>query len=475
MAAATRPTRAAAHSIMNKERDPQVKPIVDEVDTVHRNILYFIHLIRKSGIPISTAEIIDALTGLQHINLLAKEQVKVVLRSTLIKDADGLPVFGKAFDFFFAPTALHGQIIEQKMQSRRQLQEKVEEAIKDLAFQGEPLELTREQNITYAHLAEESKQNIRDYLEKASGGSNVRDSFRGIIQNAIAGKLNRQKDLLESGGIDLKDPYSPENAATQAALDAINDALAEDKNPIYSTDMSAISDADLQEAIILIKRFARKMAVLLNRKYRRTSQLSKLDFKNTIHASVRYGGTPLRLQYKKRSVEKPQMLFICDVSGSMHQYSKFLMLLMYGLNHALRGLQGFVCADTLEKISHLLRQAQDTTPEQVLEMLTLSPCWGRGTNLNSAFSTLLEQYKHDLQRQTVVLIYSDGKSEHYQKAARQVEAIRHLVKKVIWLSPTPEKDWAKIPLIKIIQPSCPVLHCSTLASLQGIIKAQFEQ
>jgi hypothetical protein len=446
----------------------------EEIDSVYRNILYFIYLIRKAGITISTAEIIDALNALNFVSLLNKEHVRTVLRVTLVKDSSSLTIFENAFAFFFAPIDLHSQIVEEKMQQRQQRQTLITNSSEDLEFQGEQLNLTDEQIIAYANLEEEEQQNIRDFLERASGGANVRESFRPIIQNMVSGKLNQQKTRLENLGKDLSNPFSNEQREVQAALDAITDSVREKENSVFNTDMSKINDEELREAIILINHFTRKLAVLINRKYRQSNKKNKLDFKRTIHVSVRYGGIPIHLKYKKHSVEKPRVIFICDVSGSMHQYSRFLMLLMYGMSNALDSLEGFVFSDSSEKISHLMRQAKRTTPEQMLETVSLSPYWGGTTNFNTALGNILNRHSFDFHKNTIVLIYSDGKTEQHQQAAEKMAVIRQRVKKIIWLNPVKQTDWNKIPQIENIKKHCSMLECTTLSSLQHIIKKQFE-
>ncbi len=461
---------------MNKPTSTKIacETTPNEIDTVYRNILYFIFLIRKSGVTISTAEIIDALNGLNIVSLLDREHVRTVLRATLIKDSSSLVIFENAFAFFFAPIDLHSQIVEEKIQQRQRRQASITDFSEDLEFQGEQLDLTEEQKIIYANLDEDEQQNIRDFLEKASGGANVRESFRSIIQNMISGKLNQQKTRLENLGKDLSSPFSSEQDEVQAALDAIADSIKDQENSVFTADMSKISDEELREAIILINHFTRKLAVLINRKFKQSNKKSKLDFKRTIHASVGFGGIPINLKYKKHTAEKPRVIFICDVSGSMHQYSRFLMLLMYGMSNALNSLEGFIFSDSSEKISHLMRQAKRTTPEQMLETVSLSQCWGGSTNFNLSLGNILDRHSFDFHKNTIVLIYSDGKTEQHQQAADKMATIRHRVKKIIWLNPIKQKDWDKIPQIEGIKSHCTMFECTTLSSLQHIIKAQFE-
>lgn len=445
---------------------------VSETDNVYLNIVYFMHLLRKAGVNISTAEVIDALNSLRHINLLEKKQVEIALRATLIKEASQLNIFDSAFSFFFTPNDLQSQIIEERITRKNDAMEKIMADGADLAFQGEKFDFTEDLMAVYSSLEEEEKNNIRDYLDKTGNGINVRDSFRSIIEQTLRGKLNYHKNRMASQGVSPDNPFNSENTTMQAMLDEIMQDMEERDSSLLTKDMSSISDEDMLTAARLIDLFTKKLAFLINRKYKQSNKRKHLDFKRTIRVNLKHGGIPIELKYKNRYEEKPHIVFLCDVSGSMRKYSRFLMLLMHGIGKSLASMEGFIFGDGLEKVTAYLNQSKIAVPEKIMEMIaSSSKNWGKGTNINKALEKLLSDHKNDLHKSTVLLIYSDGKSEQAVQAAEKLHLIERKIKKIIWLNPVNKKDWTSIPQINTFTSVSSMFECNTIDNLQQIIRS----
>ena len=70
---------------------------------------------------------------------------------------------------------------------------------------------------------------------------------------------------------------------------------------------------------------------------------------------MKYGGEVIELSHRKRRIKKTKVVFLCDVSGSMDCYSRFLIQFMYGLQNELWGVETFVFSTSLSRITHLIR------------------------------------------------------------------------------------------------------------------------
>ena len=123
------------------------------------------------------------------------------------------------------------------------------------------------------------------------------------------------------------------------------------------------------QAILLI---ASKIATQVSRRKKRARRGTEIDPRGTMRRNIKYGGEVIELVARKRRIKKTRVVLLCDVSGSMDCYSRFLIQFMYGLQNELWGVETFVFSTTLSRITHLIRTKNSATPS------TRYPraCWG---------------------------------------------------------------------------------------------------
>jgi len=198
-----------------------------------------------------------------------------------------------------------------------------------------------------------------------------------------------------------------------------------------------------------------------------------VDHRRTFRANLKYGGDVLQLAHKTRRIRKTRLVLLCDVSGSMDYYSRFLIYFLYGLSQELKGVETLVFSTRLTRITDLLRRKGLEQGLQAIAQRVMD--WSGGTKIGTSLQTF-NKYLADkmLTRKSVVIIMSDGWDRgDVQILDREMRALRHKSYKIIWLNPLLGSPHYQ-PLcqgIKAVLPYCDYfLPVHNLESLIGLAR-----
>ncbi len=430
-----------------------------------KKLVTFINLLRSLGVRISTSEAVDALRALKHVNIMDKNTVRIALKGMLIKDEDKIPVFENAFETFFVTTE---ERLKQQMSyddQKAEQEQLVAEAENDLNFRDNNLDLEDEDKRFYSNLDEERKQKLQEFLRKSGEAVHHNpNKFKSVLENLVKQHLNYWKRKTK-----YKVPMPLEQTGDyeiDAVLAELNSLDSEEKKLLYK-DMQSITEEDLPAAQKIIKMLAKKLASKISRRYRSSRKRTQIDFKRTIRKNISYGGTPLKLHYRSRRIKKPQLLILCDVSGSMNRYSSFVTSFIYNLWGVLSKINTFIFSEDLEKVnfsSKLNNNYEQTT----FNMIENSSVWGEGTNLDKALKKLRRNYSSLLTKKTVFIIVSDTKTLSVEEAAVTLKKIRSNVKEIVFLNTLPYEEWEGKSTVEFLKKHSLMYPCHTMSDLKNV-------
>lgn len=188
----------------------------------------------------------------------------------------------------------------------------------------------------------------------------------------------------------------------------------------------------VSRAILLI---ANKIATQVSRRKKRAAKGEEIDPRWTMRKSLRHGGEIIELVSRKRRIKKTRVILLCDVSGSMDCYSRFLIQFMYGLQNELWGVETFVFSTALTRITHLLRTKDITSALERISGSVLG--WSGGTNIGRSLYAFNREFAPSLvNHRTVVVIISDGWDRgDVGLLEGEMKTIQRRCHKVIWLNP----------------------------------------
>lgn len=219
------------------------------------------------------------------------------------------------------------------------------------------------------------------------------------------------------------------------------------------SDLGIEESRAISRAILLI---ATKIATQMSRRKKRGHKGRQVDPRWTMRKSLKYGGEVVELVKRKKRIKKTRVVLLCDVSGSMDCYSRFLIQFMYGLQNELWGVETFVFSTSLSRITHLIRTKEIAG---ALERISHSVVgWSGGTNIGRSLAAFNRDFAPSLvTHRTVVVIISDGWDRgDVSLLEHEMQSIKRRCYKILWLNPLLASDNYE-PLCKGMQAALPYL------------------
>jgi hypothetical protein len=177
---------------------------------------------------------------------------------------------------------------------------------------------------------------------------------------------------------------------------------------------------------------ARRLARRLSRRRRPVRRGGLVDLRRTIRANM-LKGEFVELRRRERRRRKVRLVLLCDVSGSMDLYSRFLLQFLYALQNAFGRVETFTFATRLTRVTEHLRAG---SYRQVLRRLRAVQDWSGGTRIGESLREFNREWGCLLDRHTVVILLSDGWDTGEPEAlAAELLAIKRRAGRVVWLNP----------------------------------------
>ncbi|MCO6479076.1 MAG: VWA domain-containing protein [Phaeodactylibacter sp.] len=204
---------------------------------------------------------------------------------------------------------------------------------------------------------------------------------------------------------------------------------------LRQTDFSKVSEMDSELLEELALQLWKQMSLRLKRKLKASANRGRIDLRQTIRASIGYGGDPLDLRRKKRIPRRQRLAILLDVSGSMDKYSFFLLRFIWALRAHFEQVEAFLFSTNLVRITDYL-DAKDLG--HTLSLLTArAHNWSSGTKIGECFRQFNEQYaRQALSGSSTVIVLSDGlDTGEPELLAGQLAMIKQRTRRLIWLNP----------------------------------------
>ena len=401
--------------------------------------------LRATGVPVSTGETVDAIAALAQLDDLAdRGAVRDALRATLVKDGDHETEFQRVFDRLF-PRPRAAPAVDRPgtggpgdAGDRR---DALAEALR--AGDDEQVELL-----------------LSGAVDEWAGVTGVTGTQRHHVQRVLRRlDLSRVLQQLARGEPD-RDELQRRADATEAAARVeqvrrlierlVAERLAEAGGP--RPDGAPTPAADLEDRAILrvgpeeltalrgaVRPLARRLASRLGRRRRRGH--GGLDMRRTVRASLSSGGVPLAPQLRRRSPSKPDLVVLCDVSGSVAQFAPFTLALLHALHAEFRRVRSWVFIDGAVEITDLLAAAPGVLDaHHLLGRRGLVARDGR-SDYGHAFSAFLAGAADAVTAKTTVIVVGDARGHDRRPALSETARLHARARRLYWLNPEPAAEW----------------------------------
>jgi len=342
---------------------------------LEEKILEFARLLRKGGVNVSVTQVIAAIQAAAAVGL-AKEDFYTALLSTLIVDQMDQPLFDKLFRLYFF--SLESSVFEKHTDHNEQETDGATAALQLVdSIEGTGMgrgagatpylllvKAVRETN--YPLLRKLGKMGIESLGDLEQGAVAEIDKLVDQAKVAIGWyqavntleKIRVQEKVSEIRYCKWLDCLSFLEKYMESLLEdllvrkfgsMILEEIALAAN-IREKEFFRLDQLEIQEIRKQITKMARKLASRYARRYRRAKH-GKIDLRRTIKNAMINGGTPIRLKYRRRVISKPELVLLCDVSGSVAVFSEFMLQLVYTIQNRFSHIRSFLFVNTVDEVT----------------------------------------------------------------------------------------------------------------------------
>jgi len=214
--------------------------------------------------------------------------------------------------------------------------------------------------------------------------------------------------------------------------DPLSVPLASEAEALVHQDFSTFGAEQLEELLKLTVKIARRLAHRMSRRRRPVKRRGRVDLRRTLRANLTRGDL-IELRYRERKRKKIRLVLLCDVSGSMDLYSRFLLQFLFALQNVFGRVETFIFSTRLTRVTEYLR---GRSYRQVLRRLTDVRDWSGGTRIGESIAQFNREWPYLVDRRTIVIILSDGwDTGEPDVLATELLRIKRRAARVIWLNP----------------------------------------
>jgi uncharacterized protein with von Willebrand factor type A (vWA) domain len=203
---------------------------------------------------------------------------------------------------------------------------------------------------------------------------------------------------------------------------------------LHVQDFAAFAPDELDEIRRVASRLARRLAARPSRRWRPAARGSRLNLRQLLRQSLKAEGDVVELTFRERRRRKTKLVLLCDVSGSMDLYSRFLLQFLYALQNCFARVETFVFSTRLNRVTEQLRRQP-----YVAALRRLSAGvddWSGGTRIGECLAAFASGWPRLVDRRTVVVVVSDGWDAGDPAAvASTLAALRERAGRIVWLNP----------------------------------------
>ena len=398
----------------------------------------FVRALRAAGVETSTAETLDAARAVALVGYAERERLKTTLGLVLAKSEDEKRLHDEVFELYFAAPAgaRAGQAARQ---------EAAAPAGSAAGDQGADLQI----DIALARAAQ------------AVGVDEIRfvSQVPVFTQRLLAALGSQPPDpaLRARARALVEQRYALHGrAATEAFLTEV----------AVARPLGRVSPPDMDRMKAVVARLAKRLAVRHSRR-RRVRLPHQLDLRRTLRANAGHDGMPWALHFKHKRRDRPRIVVLCDVSGSVMAHVRFLLLLLYAMHDAVADLRCFAFSNRLHDVGAVL--AHQPFDDAIATILR--EAGGGATDYGQALADLSALPEGLVNRHTTLLVLGDGRSNHTDPRLALFATLADRARRVLWLCPEPEGRWGSGDSCMLqYQPFCTHLsHCTTVLDLEQAI------
>lgn len=335
------------------------------------NIMHFGRALRAAGLPVGPGSIIDAVEAVEVSGVVNRTDFRAALEAVFVTRREHLVLFDQAFDIFW---------------KRRGFMEKLIAMMSPMA---------------------EPQREDQPPPKPKAGAARLAQALMPKSEPEV------QQQELE---VDQKFTVS----ATEV---------------LQKKDFAQMTAEEISAAKLAISRLQLSDDEVRTRRFRADLRGLKIDPRRTFRKSMRAGGGSIELARRTPAVRHPPVVAICDISGSMSDYTRVFLHFLHALTDRRRRVHTFLFGTRLSNVTRALRHKD---PDEALDLCTAEvDDWSGGTRIGSCLHLFNRNWSRRVLGQgAIVLLFTDGlEREGTDELKREMERLHKSCRRLIWLNP----------------------------------------
>jgi uncharacterized protein with von Willebrand factor type A (vWA) domain len=300
---------------------------------------------------------------------------------------------------------------------------------------------------------------------------------KGLLEKLIAmfspkAPSHRQPKRAEAGASRVEDALfksQPETPKTVPSLDLDARFTMSEKEVLRTKDFAQMSAAEIEATRKLIKSLVMPEDRRRTRRFAPSRRRIRIDARRSFRHSLQPGGA-IDLEFRANVVRPPPVVAICDISGSMSEYTRLFLHFLHALGET-RRVSTFLFGTRLTNVTRAMR-ARD--PDDALAQCSaLAVDWSGGTRIGEALARFNREWaRRVLGQGAIVVLFTDGlERESVDLLAAEMERLRKSSRRVFWVNPLLRFDGfsAKAQGVRAMLPHvdsfCPIHNLASMADL----------
>ncbi|MBL71150.1 MAG: hypothetical protein CML95_06385 [Rhodobiaceae bacterium] len=428
----------------------------------------FVRILRAADIRVSPAETLDAAEIFDTIGFDDRNILKHALGQTLAKTEMEKLAFNEAFESYFclpeeAPPPMAASQEEGETDDKSAEQNSGEGQPQEGAQEGNPdsgeeggtpsdsanhsltemlenndtaaLQAAMQQAATEAGLA-----NAKLFTQQGMFSRRIMEAMglaelEARIRQMNEGGETEEADKLREGRARLFDAVQ-DFVERQIAMRTKNAGRLLREDALSRIRLSNLDKSDMKIMRELIRKLAKRLASRHSRR-RKKAQRGMLDIRRTMRANVAYDGKLFNLAWRRVKVERPKLIVLCDVSGSVAAVSRFFLMFLYSLDEVMPKTRSFVFSNRAGEITDML---QEGDLEEAMEN-ALRQYGGGSTDYGMSMMDLAEATLDSVDKKTTLMVLGDARSNYGDPGHLVLKEFYERAGRVIFLNPEPETVW----------------------------------
>ncbi|QFZ73382.1 VWA domain-containing protein [Streptomyces fagopyri] len=418
---------------------------------VTRRLTELVGALRSHGVRIGTGETVDAAHAMEALGLTDRERLREGLAAALLHSTAQRRVFDPAFDLYFPRLAGVPETgaagAGAPAADRAELRDRLAAA------------LAGDDTALLARLAVEAVDGFGGYgsspgsdgwssyqtldrlrpqtlLARARDDVRARNGAAGFTDRLLEDEIRRRIETFRA----LVATEARRRVAERRGRDEI--ARRAVAPTVDRVDFLFAGRDRLAELRGVVQPLARKLATRLAARRRRAAR-GTIDLRRTLRASLSTGGVPMRPVLRRRRPVRPELVLLCDVSGSVSGFSDFTMLLVQALHDQFSKVRVFAFVNRVDEVTGLLvRGAADPAGlgARIRAEATLTG-WHDSSDYGVAFGEFTERYADAAGSRSTVFVLGDARTNMGDPNLPAVRDLCERARRVYWLNPEPRSQW----------------------------------